>query len=197
MRYATLSLLTILLLTSAALAQRSGPQFRRPLACEPLEPRTKLEEIEGRYATVVIKGFTQIASLNLRGADVRIDAVELKEANSSTRATGVVIALRESGDRAAENRAFIDYQEIEPLLRALDAVSKVNESATKLVGFEARYRTLGDLEINVFRQSRASGTAASLSAGICERVTALLTIDDLERIKAHVTEARSRLDELR
>jgi hypothetical protein len=197
MRPAILVLVTLFLFTASALAQRSGPQFRRPLACEPVEPRTKLEAIEGRYATVLIKGFTQIATINLRGADVRIDAIELKESTSSTRATGIVVALRESGDRSIENRAFIDYEEIDPLLRALDAVSKVSETVTKLVGFEARYRTLGDLEINVFRQGRASGTAASLSSGICERVTGLLTLDDLERFKAHITEAKTRLDELR
>ena len=62
-------------------------------------------------------------------------------------------------------------------MKGLDAVAGVNESITKLASFEARYRTLGDLEINVFRQSR-SGIAASVTAGICDRVTALMTLDE-------------------
>jgi hypothetical protein len=49
---------------------------------------------------------------------------------------------------------------------------------------------LGDLEIDVFRQSR-SGTAASLTSGICDRVTALLTLDELDRLKAHLVEAKT------
>jgi hypothetical protein len=188
--------LVLLLICGSALAQRPGPQFRRPLACEPLEPRTKLEAIEWRYESVLIKGFSQVATVNVRGSDIRIDAVELKDAGSSSRALGIVVALRETGEPARENRAFIDYDEIDRLLRALDSIGRVNETVTKLAGFEARYRTLGDLEVVVFRQSR-SGTAASVSAGICDRVTGLLTLDELDRVKAHIGEAKSRLDEIK
>ncbi len=195
-RLSVFVLLVFVASCAVTVAQRPGPQFRRPLACEPFEPRTKLEAIDWRYERVLVKGFSQIATVNARGADIRVDAVELKEGESGTRAIGLVIALRESGENPHENRSFIDYEEIDRLLRALDAISKVNESVTKLPGFEARYRTLGDLDINVFRQSR-TGTAASVSAGICDRVTALLTLDDLDRLKAHIVEAKTRLDEIR
>ena len=182
--------------SSAAVAQRPGPQFRRPLTCEPLEPRTKLEEIDAGYERVLIKGFSQIAALDVRGGDLRVDAIELKDATASRRAIGIVVSLRDAGERPRENRSFIDYEEIDRLVRALEAVARVNETATKLTGFEARYRTLGDLEINVFRQSR-SGTAASLSTGICDRVIVFLTLDELDKLKGIMLEAKTRLDELR
>jgi hypothetical protein len=185
----------LLLAFGSAPAQRPGPQFRRPLACEPLEPRTKLEALEWQYESVLIKGFSQIATVNARGADIRVDAVELKDA-AATRALGIVIALKETDDTPRENRAFIDYDEIDRLLRALDSIARVNETVTKLASFEARYRTLGDLEIVVFRQAR-SGTAASISAGLCDRVTGLITLDDLDRLKAHIVEAKTRLDEIK
>jgi hypothetical protein len=186
----------VLLACVAVLAQRPGPEFRRPLACEPTEPRTKLESIEWRYERVLIKGFTQIATLTTRGSEVRIDAVELKDASDSTRALGIVIALRETGENPKENRALIDYDEIDQLQRALEAIGRVNESTTKLASFEARYRTVGDLEIVVFRQSR-SGTAATVSSGICDRVTSYLTLDELDRLRAHIAEAKTRLDEIK
>jgi hypothetical protein len=189
-------LLLLLLFCGLAVAQRPGPEFRRPLACEPVEPRTKLEAIEWRYERVLVKGFTQIATLNARGANIRVDAVELKDTDSATRATGLIIALRAAGEDTRENRSFIDYEEIERLLRGMDAVSRVNESITKLANFEARYRTSGDLEVNVFRQSR-NGTAASVSSGICDRVTALLTLDELDLLKARIVEAKTRLDEIK
>ena len=179
-----------------AFAQRPGPQFRRPLACEPVEPRTKLEAIEWQYERVLLKGFSQIATFMARDVEVRVDAVELKDTATATRAIGLVIALRETGENPRENRSFIDYDEIDRLLQGLTAIGRVNESVTKLAGFEARYRTLGDLEIIVFRQSR-SGIAASLTSGICERVTAPLTLDDLDRLKAHIVEAKTRLDEIK
>jgi hypothetical protein len=67
---------------------------------------------------------------------------------------------------------------------------------TRLPGFEARYKTLGDLEIGVFRQTRR-GTAAVMTTGICDRASQLLTLDELAKVKAMIQEAKMRLDELR
>jgi hypothetical protein len=187
--------LTFMLLCSGvAMAQRPGPEFWRKVGCEPLEPRTKLEAIEDRHSTVVIKGFTRINTVDVRG--VRIDAIEMREMGNVSRAKGIVVVLRESGGRANDNRAFIDYEEIDPLLNAIDAVGRVDESSTKLAGFEARYKTLGDLEIGVFRQTR-SGSAVILTTGICDQATATLTLDDLSKFKALIQEAKMRLDEIR
>ena len=185
---------------AAALAQRPGPQFRRELACEPFEPRTKLEAVESRYEKILIKGFSSIANLNVRSVMVRLDAVEMKDSASPLRAMGIVISLRffpPENQPPRENRSYIDYEEIDSLLKAMESVAKVSESATKLASFEARYRTVGDFEVIVFRQGRASGTAASISSGICEKVTALLTLDELETLRAHIIEAKARLDEIK
>ena len=191
-----LTVFAVTLFCGPALAQRSGPEFRRPIACEPLEPRTKLEDIESRYERVITKGFTRYAALRMGDVEVRLDAIDLKDTANSTRAIGFVIALREFGEKPRENRSYIDYEEIDRLIKGMESVSKVNETMTKLAGFEARYRTLGDLEIVVFRQTR-SGTAASLTSGICDRVTALMTLDDLDKLRGYLIEAKGRLDEIK
>lgn len=191
----TILLSTLLLLCSgAALGQRPGPEFWRKVGCEPFEPRTKLEAIEDRHSTVIIKGFTRITTIEVRG--IRIDAIEMREMGNVSRAKGIAVVLREGGERPDENRAFVDYEEIEPLLNAIDAIGRVDETATKLVGFEARYKTLGDLEFSVFRQTR-TGTAVSMSTGICDRATTTLSLDDLAKVKAMIQEAKARLDEIR
>jgi hypothetical protein len=187
-----------MLLGGSALAQRPGPEFWRRVTCEPLEPRTKLEALEMKYETVLIKGFTRIVTVEISG--VRIDAVEWRDTRNSARAAGIAISLLASGerstDRPRENRALIDYDEIEPLISAIDVVSKVSETATKLTGFEARYKTLGDLEIVVFRQTR-SGYAVTLTAGLCDKVTQGLSLDELAKFRAMLAEAKMRLDELK
>jgi len=195
----------VLFCFSSALAQRPGPQFWRNGDCEPYEPRTGLEKLDRLVSAVVIKGFTRITTVEVRG--VRIDAVEMRPLGDgvrlagTTQARGVVVSLRESqplGDnreRTVESRAFIDYAELDGLLNAIDVMSRVDETATKLAGFEARYRSWGDLEIVVFRQTR-SGNAVTLSTGICERVTAGLSLDELAKVKAMIQEAKTRLDEL-
>ena len=184
----------MLLCFGSAMAQRPGPEFWRRVSCEPLEPRTKLEALEDRHSTVLIKGFTRITTVEVRG--VRIDAVEMRELGNVGRAKGIVVVLREGGERPNENRAFIDYEEIDSLLNAIDAVSRVYETATKLAGFEARYKTLGDLEIGVFRQT-SRGTAVVMTTGLCDRATQTLSLDDLAKVKAMIQEAKMRLDEIR
>lgn len=173
-------------------AQRPGPQFWRRLSCAPMEPRTKLEAFDERYGTVVVKGFTQVNSIDVRG--VRVDAVELRDTARATRVTGIVIALGSGGERPQENRAYIDYEEIDGLLAGIDAVSRVNETLTKLVGFEGKYRTLGDFEVGVFRQTR-SGNAVSLSTGVCEQSRVTMTLDELTKVRAMIAEAKAKLDE--
>jgi hypothetical protein len=189
-----LFLTLVLFCAGTALAQRPGPEFWRKVGCEPLEPRTKLEAIDDRHSTVVIKGFTRITTVEVRG--VRIDAIEMRELGNVARAKGIVIVLREGGERPDDNRAYVDYEEIEPLLNAIDAIGRVDETATKLAGFEARYKTQGDFEIGVFRQT-SRGTAVILTTGMCDRATATLTLDDLAKVRAMIQEAKSRLDEIR
>ena len=184
----------VLICAGTALAQRPGPEFWRKVGCEPLEPRTKLEALEDRHSTVVLKGFTRITTVEVRG--IRLDAVEMREMGNVARAKGLVVVLREGGERPDDNRAFVDYEEIDSLLNAIDVISRVDETATKLVGFEARYKTLGDLEISVFRQTR-SGNAVIVSTGICDRATTTISLDDLAKVKAMIQEAKARLDEIR
>lgn len=189
----------ILVCAGNALAQRPGPEFWRKVGCEPFEPRTKLEALEDRHSAVIVKGFSRITTVELRG--VRVDALEMRDLGSAVgRAKGLVVVLREAADRPNErpneSRAFVDYDEIDLLLNAIDMISRVDETATKLAGFEAKYKTLGDLEVAVFRQTR-SGTAVILSTGICDRASQTLTLDDLGKFRAMISEAKQRLDEIR
>jgi hypothetical protein len=183
--------------SGTALAQRPGPEFWRRVGCEPVEPRTKLERIDDRNSTVIVKGFTRITTVEVNG--VRIDALDMRELGNVSRAKGIVVVLTapaEGNNRPRDNRAFVDYEEIDPLLNAIDAASRIDETATKFPGFEAKYRTLGDLEITVFRQTR-SGNAAIMTTGVCEQGRTTLTFDELAKVRAMIQEAKARLDEIR
>lgn len=187
-------LFLLLIFVVTATAQRPGPEFWRKLTCEPFEPRTTLEALEDKQTTVVLKGFTRITTLEIRG--IRIDAVEMRELGNVARAKGVAIVLREGSGRERDNRAFVDYDELDPLINAIDVLNKIDETSTKLAGFEARYRTRGDFEMRVFRQT-ARGTALLLQTGLCEPATQTLSLDDLAKLKAMLMEAKQRLDDLR
>lgn len=183
-----------LVVCGSAYAQQPGPQFWRRLSCEPYEGRNKLEVLELKYETLLIKGFTRITTVEING--VRVDAVDVRDSRAGSRAMGIVISIREAGERPRDARAMIDYEEIDLFLKAIDAASKIGESDTRFVGFEARYKTLGDLELVVFRQTR-SGIAVTLTAGICDKVTESLTLDELAKFRAMIAEAKVRLDEIK
>jgi len=189
-----LILLLLFVCSGICVGQQPGPEFWRKLTCQPFEPRTTLEALEMKRETVVIRGFSQITTVDVRG--VRIDAVEMRVLGGPGRAKGVVVALRESADRIEDNRAFVDYEELEPLLRAIDSLTAVDENSTKLVGFEAHYHTRGDLELKVFRQTQRL-TAVTIQTGICTRATESLSLDELAKVRAMILEAKTRLDELR
>lgn len=183
----------VLMCGGAALAQRPGPQFWRKVGCEPFEPRTKLEALEDSPG-LIIKGFSRITTVE---APARIDAVEMRDLRTSNNVRvvkGLVVTLRAGTPDA--KWAFVDYDEIDYLLNAIDVVGRVDETATKMPGFEARYRTVGDLEISVFRQTR-SGTAVIMRTGICDQASQSMSLDDLGKIKAMIQEAKTRLDEIK
>lgn len=183
----------VLICFGVSIAQRPGPEFWRKLSCEPVEPRTKLEALEERYNSIVLRGFTRITTLEVRG--VRVDAVEMREMGNVARAKGVIVVLSEEG-RTRDNRAFVDYEELDPLLNAIDALSKVDETTTRLAGFEAHYRTQGDLEIRVFRQTR-SLNAVQIETGLCEPARTSISLDELAKLRAMILEAKTRLEELK
>ncbi len=138
---------------ATAFAQRPGPQFWRKLAAANRwshEPNWKRSKID--TAPSLSKVSHELPRSKFVACE--IDAVEMREMGNVSRAKGIVISLRDErppsenrNERPNDNRAFIDYEEIDPLLNAIDAVARVDETVTKLAGFEARYRTLGDLEI--------------------------------------------------
>jgi hypothetical protein len=187
----------ILVSCGGSFAQQPGPEFWRKLSCQPYEPRTKLEALEMRIDAVVLRGFAPITTVDIKG--VRIDAIDMRVLGSPARARGLIIVLPQQAStaesRAWDNRAFVDYEEIDGLLRAIDTLSGMDESATKLVNFEAHYHTHGDLEIKVFRQTR-SGNAITLQTGICNLTTESLTLDELAKLKAMIQEVKTRLDGL-
>ena len=181
----------VLICAGTSIAQRPGPEFWRKLGCQPLEPRTKLELLEETYEALIIKGFTRIETTDVKKID--LEAVEMrlqgKSSGGISAAKGIAFILN------PENRAWVDYEEIDPLLSAIDALSRVDETVTKLAGFETSYRTHGDLEITVFRQTR-SGNAVRISVGICDQATVYLTLDDLGKLRAMIKEGKTRLDEI-
>ena len=91
---------------------------------------------------------------------------------------------------------MVDYEEIDDLVKAFDAMAKAGDSTTKLTHFELHYRTRADFEIIVFKQV-SGGIAAAIEGGYFERTRVLLTLEDFTRLRWMIVQAKEKLDEIR
>lgn len=203
MKLTSLTIL-ILLATLAGAASAQRPRYQPPLRqpCDFIEPLTKLEEFDARWETVIVRGSTHIMTLLGRNGSARVDAIELRDEGNGTRAMGVIIQLSDTSRQdathpAEESRSYIDYEDIDAVIKAWDRVARTDDTVTKLNNFQSRYRTKGDLEIAVFRQTPGGAVAAAVSGGICDRVRIFLSLDELVKLRWMIVQAKARLDEIK
>lgn len=159
-------------------------------------PRNKLEEFESRTSTLLIKGRTWVATLRTGSGAARVEATDIRDAGNGGRAAGVTITLTPLAGPGGEVRCLIDYDEIDSLVRAFDSMEKADESVTKLSHFEAHYRTRGDFEIIVFKQT-TGGIATAIEGGFFGRSRLLLTLEEFTRLRWMIVQAKERLDEIK
>src|SRR5213082_1239737 len=105
------SILIIVMSGCSINAQRRWQRLPPPRDPQFYEPRNKLEDFDGRMETLLIKGHTWVGTLRLQNGSVRVEAIEIRDARDSSRATGVIITIVPSETTAPieEIRSLIDY----------------------------------------------------------------------------------------
>ena len=159
-----------------------------------LEPRTKLEAFQARMGVVIVKGFSRIGlAAGLEGTSIEVESREFRDVGSNSKEYGITIEVREAGNTARRSLSYIDYDEIEPLLKGLEYLNKIDSSVTQLTRFEADYRTRGDLLVSA-SSSRGGIITLAISGGVVRRTTSLFRLEDLKVIKGLIIEAKNQLD---
>jgi hypothetical protein len=144
MRWTIALILLIVLFTTTAFAQ---PQPPAPI----LDAPTKLEALELRKGTLVVKGYSEIGRVEgENGAFIIVSAIELRDMTRGVKEIGLAITAQQAGENARHAVSYIDYEEIAGLLTAMDYLAKPDPEATKLSNYEAQYRTRSSLEVVSF-----------------------------------------------
>jgi hypothetical protein len=190
-----LAVLLVFVSFSAVQAQRRWERLPPPRDPQFYEPRNKLEDFEGRVQTVLFKGRHWIGTIKAQNGTARVEATEIRDSTTSEAASGAVVTIVAEGGPAGEIRSLIDYDEIDPLLKAMDAAAKAGDNVTRLSHFEVRYRTKGDFEIMVFKQLENNVIAASVEGGFFDRSRLYLSIDDLVKLRWMIAQAKDQLDQ--
>jgi hypothetical protein len=155
-----LAALTLLL----ALAAVCAAQEPQP-SPTPEEFLTKIESLMTETGAVVVRGYTRVGSVNGSRGSAYITALDVTDAAGRSE-QGIAVEIGDAaGPDAADERAYIDYDEIAPLLKGIDYIMRLDNKATKLSRYEARYRTRGGLVLVTFNTQNGTATAISTEGG--------------------------------
>ena len=179
--------LIMLLLTPAIIAAQPVSQ--------PTEPTTKLEDFVAQDGVVIIRGFSFVGELTgLHGTSIEIESKEFTNAVTRAKQFGITIEVKETSRLERDHTSYIDYDEVDSLVRGLDYIRKVDKSATSLDDFQADYRTRGDFQVSTF--SSSGTTLAAVKSGSIGGTSAYLNLSQLGELKQLLKKAKTMLDAL-
>jgi hypothetical protein len=188
------ALLLLLLFASVTIVGAQQP-VPSPL---PFEPLTKLEALDTQIGAVVVKNYTYIGAISGFSGIVIVTSYEFVDAQTGRKDYGIGIELRETGRSEKEGRdarTYVDYDEIDALLRGLDYIIKIERSAT-MENFEAQYRTRGELSVATF--IRPNGTLqGEIAVGLFRRANVNLSLGKMADFRKLIAYAKATLDKIR
>ena len=91
---------------------------------------------------------------------------------------------------------FIDYDEIESLLKGIEYIATVKSDNTRLDKFEATYKTKGDLRVGTFSIGK-EGVEAVVKSGYIGSTSAFISLQQLAELRGLVSQAKQRLDSIK
>ncbi|MBD0373550.1 MAG: hypothetical protein ICV60_22140 [Pyrinomonadaceae bacterium] len=194
-QFALLFILFIFFAASAAAQQQRPISAATPL---PLEPLTKLEALDTQIGAVVVKNYTYIGSVSGFSGIVMVTAYEFVDAQTGRKDYGIGIELRETGRSERDGRednTYVDYDEIDALLRGLDYILRIEKSAT-MENFEALFRTRGELSVATFIRPNGSLQAA-IGIGIFRRAAVTVSLGKMADFRKLIADAKTAIDKIR
>jgi hypothetical protein len=178
----------LFLIAASCAAQEAQPSPTPP------EFQTRLESLMSEPGTVIVKGYTRVGSMNGSRGVAYFTVWEATDAGTGRREQGVAVEISDAGANRpdSEERAYIDYDELAPLLKGIDYIMKLNDKATKLSSYEAQYQTRGGLMLITFNTT--NGYAAAISTGGGRRPRFVLRPTGLAEFRNLLESAKDVLD---
>jgi hypothetical protein len=171
---------------SAAAQQNVPPAF---------EPLTKLEALDTQIGVVIVKNSSYIGSVSGYSGLVMVTSYEFVDAQTGRKDYGIGVELRETGRNEREARAYVDYDELEALIRAMDYINKIDRS-TSLENFEAQYRTRGELTVSTFIRPNGA-LQAEVAIGTYRKANINISLGKMADFRKLVADAKTTLDKIR
>ena len=160
------------------------------------EARTKLEAFQAKTGTVIIRGFSTIGTLRSPyNGTVTVESKEFTDAISGRKEYGITIEVKEAGRIERENTSYIDYDEIDSLVKGIDYIGKIDNTSTKMKEFQADYRTKGDLMISTFSLNKE--VMIAISSGTIGKASTYFKLSSLAEIRDLIINAKAQIDSIK
>lgn len=160
-------------------------------------PRTKLEALAAQEGVLLILGSSRVGEMQgFRGGLIRLECKEFKEAGSGRREAGVAIALAETSKPGTEYFTFVDEDELDSVVRAVEFFSKVTASVTSLDEYKVLLRTRGGLQLSLRTIRAGEGVRVACDDGSGSVFSVYLSPKDLPGFKDLLLLARERIKAL-
>lgn len=151
---------------------------------------TKGEAFLSRTGVVIIRGFSTVGVVSGKGSSVIIDVGEFRDASNPRSAQyGVRFEVHEQGMQKM-GISLVDEDEIDPLIRGLEQISKIHRGMSALPAFRAGYRTQDHLEFDGSFHKDGRADFVVRSGQGTNKATAHLKLSDADSIRNLLEKAK-------
>jgi hypothetical protein len=166
-----------------------------PAWAETAPPSTKLEDFSSKKGMVIIKSYEDAGLLAGRHKGyMSISAMELTSAPpANEKLKGIKISIFEDLMQKNGSSVFIDFDEIEGLLKSIDYIAKEKGSAAKFKRFEASYVSNSGFQFTVFNSNSTGKLYLSIDTGKAMSITYLSDMTDVDLFRTKIVKAQSLL----
>ena len=151
--------------------------------------------MEVQTGKVILKNYTYIGSVSGFSGIALVTAYEFVDAQAGRKEYGIGLEIKETGRSEREGRAYVDYDEIDALLRGIDYIIKIERSPT-LENFEAQYRTRGEFGVATFIRPNGA-LQAEVFIGLFRKAGVTISLGKLADFRKLIADAKTALDKIR
>jgi hypothetical protein len=157
-------------------------------------PATTMEQIETTNSMLIVKSTAPAGSIYFNGGTISILAKEDFLPMVARKEHGIQIDVEFQG--GGGERTIIDFDELNPLLNAMDYLNTINWNSISLASFDASYTTKAGLRIATYSSKRSGQIQFSIRTARMTKSIALAP-DQVAQLRALIDQARAKLDALR
>ena len=159
------------------------------------KPLTDLELFQDTFGAALLKGFTELPRIRGTNGTLQIAIVEFRNAANNTKVKGLAIDVTTGERQNDKARSFIEYAELDALIRGITFISKIDKGATSLQNLEAVFTTKGDFSISNFFNWQGEPRIA-VTVGRIDPKTLFIDQSGQTSLLGQLQQAKTTLDEL-